>query len=24
VFNEPEKDRVLDDLTAWLKARLDN
>ncbi|WP_241383825.1 alpha/beta hydrolase [Rhodococcus sp. CH91] len=22
VFNEPEKDRVLDDLTAWLKARL--
>ena len=24
VFNEPEKDHVLDDLTAWLKARLDN
>ncbi|MFX1758668.1 MULTISPECIES: alpha/beta hydrolase [Rhodococcus] len=22
IFNEPEKDRVLDDLTAWLKARL--
>ncbi|MEU5841525.1 lysophospholipase [Rhodococcus sp. NPDC047139] len=24
VFNEPEKDRVLDDLTDWLKARLPN
>lgn len=24
VFNEPEKDRVLDDLTGWLKARLDS
>ena len=24
VVNEPEKDRVLDDLTGWLKARLDS